>query len=146
MLLTYSFHHPGSPRVAGAKGHTLAGSQGQSLPCVTCPRPEVSTLWYFNEKKAEEKGWLALTLSAHAGEPWALLQEGRGHLTAASRRRTQRPVSALCLLTSHPESGTGWLGPRRVSMDPKVTRDSQAIHWPCSTCKPCFGSFGGNCL
>lgn len=32
----------------------------------------------------EEKGWLALTLPAHGEETWALLPEGRGHLTAAS--------------------------------------------------------------
>lgn len=94
----------------------------------------------------EGKGWLALTLSAHGEEPWALLQEGRGRLTAASPAGTQRPAAALCLLASHPESGIGWLGPRRVSVEPKGTRDSQAVHWPCSTSRPCFGSFGGSCL
>lgn len=71
-------------------------------PCATRPRPEVSTLWYFSEKKEEVKGWLALTLSAHGEEPWALLQEGGGRLTAASP--AGNTAAAVCSLPPHTQS------------------------------------------
>lgn len=84
----------------------------------TRPRPEVSTLWYFNEKKRGSKRLAGAHPLSPPGGALGLAARKAGAISPAASPagNTAAPPSAL-LLT---ESGTWWLGPWRVSMDPKA--------------------------